>query len=84
MKKSQFLFVFLALPLSIGAEESRSIMFGDPEPSWKGGSTENAIEKQSRHCNALLKKIEELKGKPQRRYAASERFKMECQERQAN
>ena len=33
---------------------------------------------QSEHCKKLYKKIDELKGKPQRRYAAAQRHKAEC------
>ena len=35
-------------------------------------------QQQSEHCSRLSRQIEALKGKPQRRAAAVERYKLEC------
>jgi len=84
MKNLQILLILLAFPLITGAEENRSIMFGDPEPSWKNEATESATEKNSQHCSALKKEMEALKGRPQRRHAVIERFRLECEQQQTN
>ncbi|MDH3282508.1 MAG: hypothetical protein OEQ18_15455 [Gammaproteobacteria bacterium] len=38
-------------------------------------------ESKLAHCEELRKRIDELKGKPQRRKAASDRYDLECRQR---
>lgn len=73
------IFVIIAFfPLSIHAANKESIMFKDPEPKKQEAPQAAATDEHAKHCTALRKQINELKGKPQRRYAASERYKLEC------
>ncbi|MDH3639116.1 MAG: hypothetical protein OES09_11755 [Gammaproteobacteria bacterium] len=50
-----------------------------------GSTTQNYArqdsESQLTHCEELRKRIDELKGKPQRRKAASDRYDLECRQR---
>lgn len=70
------------------AQQPGSIMYSN-EPAISSGqsiySSSPNIHKgdeQSKHCTELARKVEALKGKPQQRYAASERYKMECTNRE--
>ncbi len=69
----------LILPLGVHAEKGRSIMFGDPDPIYQEKTTDSTADEQAEHCKQLRQQMEELKGKPQRRWAVSERIKLECQ-----
>lgn len=70
------------------AQQPGSVMYSN-EPAINSGqpiySSSPDIHKgdeQSKHCTELARKVETLKGKPQQRYAASERYKIECTARQ--
>ncbi len=79
MKKLLLLLSIFTLPLGAHAEKGRSIMFGDPDPIYQEKTLDTTAEEQSEHCKQLRRQMEELKGKPQRRWAVSERIKLECQ-----
>ena len=58
--------------------QGQSIMFEQPKSdltSIPGSSDANWEE-----CKALSREIEALKGKPQRRYAASQRYEAQCKD----
>jgi thymidylate synthase len=78
--KHHVLFVLLtALPLAGHAEKGQSIMFGDPDPIYQEKSRDTTAETHNEHCKQLRRQMDELKGKPQRRHAVTERYKLECQ-----
>lgn len=79
MKQLLLLLPLCALPYSAFAEKGQSIMFGDPDPLYQERIPDTAAEEHSDHCRQLRQQIEELKGKPQRRHAVVERYKLECQ-----
>jgi len=79
VKKLILLVPLLILAMSAHAEKSQSIMFDNPTPDYVKSSKDTQSEQQAKHCKELSRKIEALKGKPQRRYAAAERYKQECQ-----
>ena len=66
---------------SVQAENEQSIMFGEPEPLFEPGSAGGSAEALAKRCKALSQRAEALKGKPQRRYAALERYRLECLEK---
>ena len=65
-------------------ERGQSIMFDDKRGVDNGnklGSSHtplDALQRTDDQCSQLLKEIENLKGKPQRRYAAQQRYNAEC------
>lgn len=61
------------LSASALAEKGESIMFGDPSPSLAPAEGDSGTK-----CENLLKEIDALKGKPQRRMAAQQRYDAEC------
>ena len=77
---------FLAGAISVGVADERgqSIMFGDkPDSQAENSLTTTHSPMESMHktderCERLAKEIDQLKGKPQRRHAAIQRFKNEC------
>lgn len=75
--------VLLTLPMvpaSVSADEThapRSIMFGDGESDASERSI-NINTHSDPHCDELHHQIEALKGKPQRRKAAADRYQREC------
>lgn len=69
----------LILPLCVHAEKGRSIMFGDPDPIYQEKTLDTTDDEQAEHCKQLRQQMNALKGKPQRRWAVSERIKLECQ-----
>ena len=82
MKKNLFIPLVLLFFTSVSAEESRnqysnSIMFEAPE-SFNDASHKTEIELHNQHCRDLQKRIKDLKHRPVRRNAASERYKKEC------
>ena len=54
-------------------------MFDEPVPEFIKSGNDSAAADHSKYCKELNKKINELKGKPQRRFTAMERYKQECQ-----
>lgn len=79
MKQLLFMLSILILPLAVHAEKGQSIMFGDPDPIYQEKTRDTAAEEHSEHCKQLRQQRDALKGKPQRRHAVSERYKLECQ-----
>jgi len=43
-----------------------------------GESISSETAKESKHCSELRQNVEQLKGKPQRRYTAKEVYESEC------
>lgn len=78
VKRLPLLLIFI-LPLGVHAEKGQSIMFGDPDPIYQEKTLDTTADEQNEHCKQLRRQMEELKGKPQRRWAVSERIKLECQ-----
>ena len=78
MKQLLLLLSICTLPLGAYAEKGQSIMFGDPDPIYQEKNRDTAAEEHSKHCKQLRRQMEELKGKPQRRHAVVERYKLEC------
>ncbi|MEN8166944.1 MAG: hypothetical protein ABFR65_05625 [Pseudomonadota bacterium] len=80
MKKLTILLALATLSFVCSAEKGQSIMFEEQEHPITQAP---AVEEQSQgdRCEALSKKIESLKGNPQRRHAAMQQFKLECAER---
>lgn len=59
------------------AEKGESIMFGDPSPSL---APETGTGDSGDRCQQLLNEIDALKGKPQRRMTAQQRYDAECRQ----
>ena len=57
------------------AQKGESILFGDEAPSL---APLPAGQDQGDKCEQLLQEIDSLKGKPQRRAAAQQRYEAEC------
>ena len=79
MKQLLLLLPLCTLPLGTHAEKGQSIMFGDTDPIYQERKRDMAAEEHSEHCKQLRRQMEELKGKPQRRHAVAERYRLECQ-----
>ncbi len=60
---------------SAHAEQGESIMFGDQAPTL---APENQRLDSGDRCHDLLNEIDALKGKPQRRMTAQQRYDAEC------
>ena len=54
----------------------QSIMFGDDQRALTEQPTK--ADELTERCKNLSRKVEALKGKPQRRYAAAQRYEAEC------
>ncbi|MCU7828813.1 MAG: hypothetical protein KZQ85_07055 [Candidatus Thiodiazotropha sp. (ex Myrtea sp. 'scaly one' KF741663)] len=76
-RRHLILFVLSTLPVSAVAEKGRSIMFEPPE-NMLDTPAQSETQSQGEKCQDLLRKIEELKGKPQRKHAAMTRYDQEC------
>jgi len=61
------------------AEKGQSIMFGDPDPVSTQRQTDTAGQEKTDLCKQLRRDMDELKGKPQRRNAIIQRYRLECQ-----
>lgn len=80
-------FLLLCLTLPAAGEEplndySKSILYQDRDNPYgylNEGSTEQ--EQQDAHCSELLRRMQELKGRPQRLSAVTKRFNAECKTR---
>ncbi|MEW4982665.1 MAG: hypothetical protein AB1Y26_05470 [Cycloclasticus sp.] len=77
--KKILLLLILMLPLGALAETSQSIMFADPDAASDKKTLTSVANKQEAHCKKLRQKMQDLKGKPQRRWTVSERIKVECE-----
>lgn len=79
---SKFLWVPIGMLGSVVAlavdDPGRSIMF-EPDTSLDYLTHEPAaVPSQADKCDQLAKEVENLKGKPQRRFAAEQRYQAEC------
>ena len=79
MKRFLLILFIASIASASHAEKGQSIMFGDPDPIYQEKTRDTAAAEHDEHCKQLRRQIDELKGKPQRRHAASERFRLECQ-----
>ncbi len=77
LKQTALLLCLGAASTLATAEKAPSVMFEPPEQTI---NTTPPLERSSTgdKCEALLRRIEELKGKPQQRHTARERYKQEC------
>jgi hypothetical protein len=77
MKTALYILCLCLLAQPVLAEKAPSVMFDPPEQSITGTpSLENPSGGD--HCEDLLQKIEQLKGKPQRKHSMMERYELEC------
>jgi len=76
--KKLFLFLILFSPLA-SAETNQSIMFTEQETAINQKPVTLSTSKHGKHCDKLRQERLALKGKPQRRWAISERIKIECE-----
>lgn len=79
MKKSLILSVLLGLPFTCNAQKGQSIMFGNTDPLQREAGNDKAVDEHEAFCKDLRRQMEELKGKPQRRNAIVQRYRLECQ-----
>ena len=70
------LFALLLSAADLFAEKGESVMFEPTQHPFTEAPPDT--DDQAEKCQQLLRQIEELKGKPQRRHAAMERHKLEC------
>ncbi len=80
MKKTIVLAALMCLPLTCLAEKGQSIMFGDTDPIYSEKQKDTSAEDQAALCKKLRAQMDELKGKPQRRNAVVQRYRLECQQ----
>lgn len=77
MNRHLFTLLLCCLTLPALAEKAPSVMFEPPEQSVTGTPPLETPSEGDR-CEELLQKIEQLKGKPQRKHSMMERYEMEC------
>ena len=70
------LFVLFLPAAALFAEKGESVMFEPTQHPFTEAPPD--ADNQADKCQQLVRQIEELKGKPQRRHAAMERHKLEC------
>jgi len=78
-KQTLFCALLLLLP-GASAEKGQSIMFGDPDPVTQRPATNTADQEKTELCKQLRRDMDALKGKPQRRNAVVQRYRLECQQ----
>ena len=78
MKPVLLILSLLALSFTCHAEKGQSIMFGDQDPIYTEKTRDSSTTEQAEHCKQLRRQMDELKGKPQRRNAVSQRYRLEC------
>ena len=71
--------LLLALALPGQAQTNESFTFEMPPPSSITGPTQTPLNFGGGRCTELARDIDALRGKPQRRLAAEQRFRAECQ-----
>ena len=81
MRQFILLLAFCALPLPGLAEKGQSIMFGDPDPVYAEPAKNDPAREKADYCNDLRRQMDELKGRPQQRNMAMQRYELECQQR---
>ena len=64
---------------SIAEKQPPSIMFSNSSEQSQLTSPTGVDTAKSDRCEKLAKEVEALKGKPQRRYTAAQRYEAECQ-----
>ena len=77
LKKIATLLSLCAASLSASAEKGASVMFDPPEQTITG-TPPLEVKATGDKCQELQQLIDSLEGKPQRRHAAMERYKLEC------
>lgn len=75
--------LFTSSATNAADERGQSIMFGDT-PGYQTKTPISSINETDETCKRLAAEIERLKGKPQRRYTAKQRFDAECTDRLSN
>lgn len=80
MKQLVILLTLVALPSLCLAEKGKSIMFGDTDPVYSERARDTTARQQAERCTQLREEINSLKGKPQRRNAAIQRYRLECEQ----
>ena len=80
MKTVLLMLSLLVLSFSCHAEKGPSIMFGDQEPIYTEKTRDIRATEQAEHCKQLRRQMDELKGKPQRRNAVVQRYRLECEQ----
>ena len=78
MKVVLMMLPLLALSSASQAEKGQSIMFGDQDPVYTEKTRAPPATEQAEHCRQLRRQMDELKGKPQRRNAVVQRYRLEC------
>lgn len=63
---------------AVDTSSSTSSVMAKPDPKYDFMNKDSAPANNNQYCADLSRKIEELKGKPQRRYAAQQRYDLEC------
>ena len=75
--KSVWLIIFISLLPYAVMGKGQSIMFEEkPNPIFE--KPKSGGDGKAEYCKALQAKIDKLKGKPQRRYTAIQRYNDEC------
>ena len=81
MKQIIILLALCTLPLSSLAEKGQSIMFGDQDPVYAEPVKADPAREKADYCNDLRRQMDELKGRPQKRNMAIQRYQLDCQQR---
>jgi len=79
MRHLPLLCFLILLPTGVLAEKGQSIMFGDPDPVMTQPGTNTTEQEKIDLCKQLRRDMDSLKGKPQRRNAVVQRYRLECQ-----
>jgi hypothetical protein len=79
MRHLPLLFILIMLSPGAHAEKGQSIMFGDPDPISSQTGRDTAEQEKTDLCKQLRHEMDALKGKPQRRNAVVQRYRLECQ-----
>lgn len=79
MRHMPLLFILIILPPGAHAEKGQSVMFGDPDPVSSQPGRDTAEQEKTDLCKELRREMDALKGKPQRRNAVVQRYRLECQ-----
>ena len=78
MKTALLMLSLLALSFTCHAEKGPSIMFGDRDPIYTEQAPDREAADMAEHCKQLRRQMDDLKGKPQRRNAVAQRYRLEC------
>jgi hypothetical protein len=77
-RKPLILFLLCLLPITALGEKGQSVMFKSEENPITTPPDTLQQQSQGDECQALLRKIESLKGKPQRKHSAMEHYRQQC------